>query len=198
MKASDTGGTTFEQVAPGTYPARCYKLIDLGTQLSEYQGESKRRHQIIIGWELPTELMTSGEYEGQPFTASKFYTLSLSEKSTLRPHLVNWRGRDFTPEELAGFELKKLLNKTCLLSIVHDDKGRAKVGGVMALPKGMQVPDPVNEPVYFSLDPDEFSQEVFDSFSDKMKALIVGADEYKARGKARAPVTTDDNDGPDF
>ena len=169
MKASDTGGTTFEQVAPGTYPARCYKLIDLGTQLSEYQGESKRRHQIIIGWELPTELMTSGEYEGQPFTASKFYTLSLSEKSTLRPHLVNWRGRDFTPEELAGFELKKLLNKTCLLSIVHDDKGRAKVGGVMALPKGFQVPDPVNEPVYFSLAPEEFSQETFDSFILSLK-----------------------------
>ena len=181
MKASDSGGGTFEQAPEGTHMARCYKLIDLGTQLREFQGEAKKSRQIIIGWELPGELMTTGEYAGQPFTTSKFYTLSLHEKATLRAHLKNWRGKDFTTEELAGFDVKNLLGKACMVSIVTSDKGRAQVGGVMALPKGMTVPDAVNPPVYFSLDPDEFDQNVFDSFSDKMKALITPSDEYKAR-----------------
>lgn len=181
MKASDSGSGTFEQAPEGTHMARCYKLIDLGTQLREFQGEAKKSRQIIIGWELPGELMTTGEYSGQPFTASKFYTLSLHEKATLRAHLKNWRGKDFTAEELAGFDVKNLLGKACMVSIVMSDKGRAQVGGVMALPKGMTVPDAVNPPVYFSLDPDEFDQGVFDAFSDKMKALITPSDEFKAR-----------------
>lgn len=188
MKASDSGSGTFEQAPEGTHMARCYKLIDLGTQLREFQGEAKKSRQIIIGWELPGELMTTGEYAGQPFTTSKFYTLSLHEKATLRAHLKNWRGKDFTPAELEGFELKNLLGKACMVSIVTSDKGRAQVGGVMALPKGMTVPDAVNPPVYFSLDPDEFDQAVFDSFSDKMKGLITPSDEYKARNSKAAPA----------
>lgn len=195
MKASDSGGGSFEQAPEGTHMARCYKLIDLGTQLREFQGESKKSRQVIIGWELPGELMTSGEYEGQPFTTSKFYTLSLHEKATLRAHLKSWRGRDFTPEELAGFDVKNLLGKPCMASIVTSDKGRSQVGGVMALPKGMVVPDAVNPPVYFSLDPEEFDQSVFDSFSDKMKALITPSDEYKARSKPKATAAADV--GPD-
>jgi len=192
MKASDSGSGTFEQAPEGTHMARCYKLIDLGTQLREFQGEAKKSRQIIIGWELPGELMTTGEYEGQPFTASKFYTLSLHEKATLRAHLKNWRGKDFTAEELAGFDVKNLLGKACMVSIVTNDKGRAQVGGVMALPKGMTVPDAVNPPVYFSLDPDEFDQAVFDSFSDKMQALITPSDEYKARNsKPKATAVAD-------
>lgn len=191
MKATDSGSGTFEQAPTGTHVARCYKLIDLGTQLREFQGESKKSRQFIMGWELPGELMTTGEYAGQPFTVSKFYTLSLHEKATLRAHLKSWRGRDFTPAELEGFDLKNLLGKACMVSVVMNDKGRATVGGVMALPKGMTVPDAVNPNVYFSLDPEEFDPAAFDAFSDKMKAIITPSDEYKARSekpKAKAPA----------
>lgn len=180
MIAKDSGGGSFEQAPVGTHVARCHKLIDLGTTLQEFQGEAKKRHQIIIGWELPNELMTTGEFAGQPFTTSAFYTLSLHEKANLRHILKNWRGRDFTEAELAGFDLKTILGATCMLSITQNEKGRAEVGAVMALPKGTTVPAAVNPPTYFSFD--EFDQSVFDSFSDKMRALIGKADEYKARG----------------
>lgn len=178
MIAKDSGGGSFEQAPVGTHVARCYKLIDIGTTMQEFQGEAKKRHQIILGWELPNELMTSGEFAGQPFTASAFYTLSLHEKSNLRHILKNWRGRDFTEEELKGFDLKNILGKPCMVSITHNDKGRSEVGGVIALPKGMTVPDAVNPPVYFSLA--DFDQSAFDAFSEKMQALIAKSDEYKA------------------
>lgn len=178
MIAKDSGGGSFEQAPVGTHVARCYKLIDIGTTAQEFNGEVKKRHQIIIGWELPNELMTTGEFEGQPFTASGFYTLSLHEKSNLRHILKNWRGRDFTDAELKGFDLKNVLGAPCMVSITHNEKGRSEVGGVIALPKGMAVPDAVNPPVYFSLS--DFDQATFDAFSEKMQALIAKSDEYKA------------------
>ena len=190
MKATEGNSGTFEQAPAGTHIARCYKLVDLGTQDREFQGEVKRTRQVLIGWELPGELMKTGEYAGQPFSVSKFYTLSLHEKATLRAHLKNWRGREFTPAELEGFDLKNVLGHGCLLSVVMNDKGRAVVGGVMALPKGSTVPPAVNPTVYMSLDKDEFNQDVFDSFSEKMKAMITGSDEYIAlTAKPKPPAT---------
>lgn len=191
MIVKDSGGGSFEQAPVGTHAARCHKLIDIGTTEQEFNGEVKKRHQVIIGWELPTELMTSGEFEGQPFTVSGFYTLSLHEKANLRGILKNWRGRDFTDAELKGFDLKSILGAPCMLSVTSNEKGRAEVGGVMALPKGMQVPEAMNPPTYFSFD--AFDQAVFDSFSEKMQALIAKSDEYKAlsgkpAAKAAAPA----------
>lgn len=186
MIAKDSGGGSFEQAPVGTHAARCYKLIDIGTTLQEFQGESKKRRQVIIGWELPNELMATGEFAGQPFTCSKFYTLSLHEKANLRHDLKNWRGRDFTDTELAGFDVKSVLGAACMVSITMNEKGRADVSGVMALPKGVVVPDPVNPPTYFSLD--NFDAGVFDSFSEKMQALIAKSDEYKARSASPVEV----------
>jgi len=151
-------------------------MIDLGTQKGEYQGRATSKRQIILAWELPLELMSEGESANKPFFVSKFYTASLNEKATLRHDLANWRGRDFTPEELGGFDSKNLIGKTCMLSITLSDKGKAKVTGVMALPKGTQVPVQVNPSVYFSLD--EFNLHVFEAISDGIKKMIVLSPEY--------------------
>jgi hypothetical protein len=152
MRVSDTGGGDFEQAPVGTEAARCIKLIDIGTQEGEYQGAPTHRRQVIVSWELPNSLMSQGEQSGKPFVVSKFYTASLGEKANLRKDLVNWRGREFTVEELAGFEMKNILGKPCMLSITANDKGKSRVGAVMALPKGMSVPEAVNSLFYFSLD----------------------------------------------
>ena len=64
LVASSTG--TFKSVAPGTYPARCIKLIDLGTQESDYNGKVNVAHKVLVVWELPTELIIEGDCAGQP------------------------------------------------------------------------------------------------------------------------------------
>lgn len=177
MKWTDNGGHEFEQPPVGTHIAICTKVIDIGTQKGEYQGKTNFKRQVIIGWELPNELMTVGDYAGKPFTVSRFYTSSLSEKANLRADLVNWRGREFTEQELQGFESRDILGKPCMLSIVLNDKNKAKVKGVIALPRGSAVPPQVNPSVYFSLE--EFDQDVFDSLSDGIKNIIMLSPEYK-------------------
>lgn len=189
MQFKDSGGGDFEQPPIGTHVARCVKLIDIGTQKGEYQGKATFKRQVIIGWELPNELMTTGDYAGKPFTVSKFYTASLSEKSNLRADLKNWRGRDFTEQELAGFDSKNIMGKPCMLSLTENDKGKTRVTGVMALPKGTQVPDKINPTVYLSLEPSEFDQAVFESISDGIKKMIVLSPEYQALKNPATPVS---------
>lgn len=186
MKWSDSGGGDFEQPPVGTFVGRCIKIIDIGTQKGEWQGKANFKRQVIIGWELPTELMTEGDYAGKPFVVSKFYTASLSEKANLRKDLQNWRGREFTTEELAGFDSKNILGKPCMLSLTANDKGKTRVTGVMAMPKGIEVQAQINQGVYFSLD--EFSADVFEGLSKGFKAMITASPEYQhAISKTNAP-----------
>ena len=195
MLLKENGGGNFEQPPVGTHVARCIKVIDLGTQKGEYEGRVTAKRQIIIAWELPTELMSEGEHAGKPFSVSKFYTASLNEKATLRKDLANWRGRDFNPQELSGFDPKNILGKPCIVSVTLSEKGKAKVTGVTALPKGMTVPDQVNESVYFSLD--DFSMRTFDALSEGFKKMIQVSPEFQQimqRGNSAAQMASDDLD----
>lgn len=178
MKWKDSGGGDFEQPPIGTHVARCVKMIDIGTQQGEYQGKATYRRQVIIGWELPNELMQEGDAAGKPFVVSKFYTASLGEKANLRADLRNWRGRDFTDEELAGFDAKNILGKPCMLSLTENDKGKVRVTGVMALPKGTAVPEQINPTLFFSLEPQDFKPEVFEALSEGYKKMIRVSPEY--------------------
>jgi hypothetical protein len=178
MKWSDAGGS-FEQPEPGTYAAVCYKILDIGTQEGEYQGQKTIRRQVIIGWEL-TEKMTTGDNAGKPFVVSKFYTQSLNDKATLRHDLAGWRGRDFTPEELAGFDAKNIIGKSCMLSITLSDKGKIKVSSVVKLPRGMEAPKQVNPSMFLSLEPNDYDHKVFDVQTEKMKAMIMASPEWQS------------------
>lgn len=187
--------SNFEQPPVGTHVARCVKILDMGTQAGEYQGKPNHARKVVFCWELPNELMTEGDYKGQPFTVSAWYTASLGEKANLRRDLANWRGRDFTPQELGGFDAKNVLGKCCMLSLTANDKNKVKVTGVMALPKGTSVPDQMNQSVYFSLD--NYDPAVYASLSKFYQEKIATSPEYQARnasGPAAAPSGFSDMD----
>lgn len=179
MVWKDTGGTDFAQPPVGTHAARCVRIIDIGTQQSEYQGRVNHKRQVVICWELPDELIPDGDFAGQPFMVSRFYTASLSEKANLRKDLVAWRGREFTDQELAGFDPRKVLGAGCMLSLITNDKGKTRVGAVMALPKNTILPKQVNESIYFSLEPGEYDGSVFAKLSDGYKRMIQLSPEYQ-------------------
>ena len=83
-----TEGGNFEPAPAGTHVAICYRVIDLGTQESVYNGEKKSARKVLISWELPNE----EKADGKPFVISATYTWSMHEKSTLRKTLEAWRG----------------------------------------------------------------------------------------------------------
>jgi hypothetical protein len=151
--ATDTGGgKTYAPAPAGSHRAVCVSVIDLGLQTTNFQGRQSVKPQVLLSWEMVDELMD----DGRPFTLSRTFTLSLHEKATLRAFLNNWRGQPFTEADLKGWDLKRLLGQSCMLSVVHEDKGErvyANVGAASRLPKGMTPPDKThNELRYYSID----------------------------------------------
>ena len=59
--AKDAGGGDFAPAPAGNHIGRCIKVIDLGTQHSEYQGKPTVRNQVFIQWELCEEKMDDGK-----------------------------------------------------------------------------------------------------------------------------------------
>lgn len=172
MKVSENSSNDFESPEPGSYPALCYKIIDLGTQTDTYQGKENTRRQVLVGWELE-HLMT----DGRPFTVVKTYTASLNEKATLRKDLESWRSVKFTPEELAEFNLKVLLGAPCMVAIGLSSTGKTKVNSVIKLPKGMEKPAPHNPTQYFSLDEPDMA--LFEKLSEWTRKKITQSPEYQ-------------------
>lgn len=176
LTASDKGGADFEITPEGQYVARCFKIIDLGTQTTTGQFGTKEQHKVMISWELlDSEVQMA---DGRPYSVTQFYTVSLHEKSKLRADLESWRGKKFTTDELMGFDLSNVLGAYCMIQVVHvknNDKTYANVQTIMAY-KGTK-PQPVNPDVVFDIDnPD---MEVFNGMSDNMKAKIMSAPEWQ-------------------
>jgi hypothetical protein len=160
-------------------------VIDLGTQTTEFQGKQKKARKVMLAWELfgeDEEGVPLKMDDGRPLTISKRYTLSLSEKASLRADLEAWRGRAFTEDELQGFDLKALLGVYGLLNVTHSTKGDktySNVAGISPLPKAMREhrPAPINENEYF--DVTEPDMKVFEMFSDRLQETIKSCEEWK-------------------
>lgn len=182
--ASDSGGGNYKRVPAGAHVGRCFSLIDLGTQLSSGQYGEKLQHKIQIKWELFGEDEQGAPLvsdDGSPMTISKSYTLSLSDKASLRKDLASWRGRDFTEEEAKAFDVTKLLGAYCMVNVTtseNNGKTYTNVAGLTPLPSALKnsKPNPVHENVIFNLDEPDWT--LFDSFHDKLKEAIKRSPEY--------------------
>ena len=196
--AEDSGGS-FERCPQGMHLARCYRIIDLGTQKTEYMGQTKYLHKIMIGWEIHgakddgSPLKMS---DGRPFAIFKNYTLSWSEKANLRLDLQSWRGKTFTQEEMRRFDLTNVLGAWCMLNIIErpaktGNKIYSNVDGVTPVPaliKQNGLPTAVNKNEMFNLN--EPDMVLFETFSDNLKAKIQSSPEWqKLQGKAPASTS---------
>lgn len=137
--AKSEGNSNIKRLDDGVYTAISSMIIDLGIQRSERYGKSSRK--FIIVWNILNEYV---EVNGEqlPRVMSKEYTMSLGEKSNLRKDLQAWRGKQFTPEELEGFNLLNILNKGCQLQILNTEnngKTYTNIVSIMALPKGTEM-----------------------------------------------------------
>ena len=200
--------SNFVSAPIGMHLARCYRVIDLGTQKTSYKGTEKFLHKIMIQFEIWSEdedgkpTLTD---KGEPMSISKNYTLSLSDKAALRRDLKTWRGREFTSEELKGFELKNILGAWAMLSIVKsagdDGKEYTNIEAVMSVPKAVKdagFPKPHNELKMYSID--EHDDQLFETFSDRLKEKIMASPEFQGRqpssSNRASPSAEDDSDIP--
>lgn len=207
--ATDKGGADFAPAPAGTHIARCIELIDIGTHHDTYEGKETIREQVIVRWELPHELIER-DGKSEPMIVSKFYTNSLGDKANMRKDLEGWRGRAFTPEERAGFDLMNLLGKPCQVTIQHTPAGKAKVIAVTGMTKGTVCPPQVNPSKSFWIE--EWDGNIHDgpfaALPKGFQALIMASDEYKAlidashaqgkQAQSPAPKTQDFDDDIPF
>ena len=154
LTASAKSASATPPLEAGTYPARCVGIVDLGEQMNDLAGRLQR--QVMLMFEIPGErIEVSGE--DRPRMMSATYTLSLSDKAKLRGVLESWRGKQFTEEELDGFDLRKIVNVPCMLSVVSKTSKAGKpyvaIGSVSKIPKGFAVPEA--ETILFVFDLDE-------------------------------------------
>lgn len=129
-------GPSYKPAPAGVHGAVCCDVVDLGMLKMSFGGKAKEQHKVKIVWQIP-ELRD----DGKRFTLQRQYTLSLHEKSTLRRDLESWRGKKFTEQELQGFDLEVLLEKPCMLNVIHEDKNGstyANVSAIMRLARNME------------------------------------------------------------
>ncbi len=199
MSITAKAGASFtkELIPSGNYIARCYKMIQIGTVPEEFKEEIKMLEKVRIGWELPLELKVFNPEKGeQPLVIESEYTLSMSEKANLRKLLTSWRGKSFTEEEAANFDITKLIGAPCMLNIIHTSsktdasKVYANVSGVTAIPKGFTVPEQINST--FILSYDNFDVAKFESLPEFIRNKMITSSEYQSL-KSVAPITAMDS-----
>ena len=178
----------FERCPPGMHLARCYSIIDLGTQKIEYMGEINFIHKVRFNWEIhgtDDDNKPILMKDNRPFSVNKDYTLSWGNKANLRLDIQSWWGKPFSQEEMLRFDFKNVLGTWCMLNVFErpaktGDKIYTNVDSVSPVPSMIKkngFPDPYNETVIFNLK--EFDLEVFNKFHDYLKQKIMLSPEYQ-------------------
>jgi len=163
----------FKRLPAGTHIAVCNLVADVGLQPGS-QAYPKPKRKVYIRFEVPAERV---EYEKDgvahegPQTIGSFFTASMNEKAVLRKALEGWRGRAFTDEEAADFDVAAILGKACMLSVVEDTyngKTYSNIASISALPKGTAAPKAENPLLYYADD----KRDQYDSLPEWLRKKI--------------------------
>lgn len=133
---SGSESKTYAPAPEGAHRAVCVDIIDQGMKPNKFKPGTEQ-HKVDIAWQIEEK-----RDDGKRFVVYKRYTASLSDKANLRHDLEGWRGRKFTAEELAGFDLETIVGANCIVNVVHKKsedgtKTYANVAAVMPLMKGL-------------------------------------------------------------
>jgi hypothetical protein len=161
----------------------------MGTQKSEYQGKVNYLVKVMMSFEVHGEdengnpLVTA---KGEPMSISKNFTLSLAEKATLRKDLQTWRGRDFTADELRGFELKNVLGAWAMItaskSVGNNGKEYTNIVSINPVPVAIKkagLPEGFNKLDMFVIETPDM--ELLETFSSSLREKIISSPEWRAR-----------------
>ena len=207
LTISETAKNTERQLPEaGATVGVLFSAVDEGTQKVSWDGEEKWTPKLRLAFELPDQVIDGEVTENgkttkvtKPMVVSIELTRSLGERATLRKLLEQWRGQAFTSKELAAFNLKNLLGKACLLTLVHktSQAGRnyCAIQGMAKLPKGMKAPAKTeNTQVFYEIEQGEGGQ--FGELPEWLQEKIRSSKEFSAKSTAPAVAGGDvDVDG---
>ena len=147
VTATMNASADFERHPEGSHLMVCVDVINLGTKVQE-DLQGKKPPRLVPRVAL---VFASGERDSQTgdlLTVQTEFTVSMHDKSNLRPFLAAWRGKSYTDDEaMAGAPLDKLAGKAALVTVEHKQskQGRtfANIAAISPLPKAMReaIPD---------------------------------------------------------
>jgi hypothetical protein len=180
----ESKGGDYKPTPEGQHTMIGARVIDLGTQKTDFNGEVKYQRKVLIGWELP-EVRVEVDGKNLPALHYEKYTWSFHEKANLRAMLESWRGKRFREEDFAGppngFHIKKVLGVPCIGQIMHEvgktGKTYANLSSVMAFP-GKPDTWPKLEGEAMFLDLDNFDDATFGKLSEYWQKTIMATEEY--------------------
>ena len=179
LTLSEKSNAGYDPIPAGTHIAVCCAMVDIGSQWSEQYKNASRK--VMIGWEIPGETITI-DGEERPRTIYKRYTASLNPKARLRKDLEAWRGKAFTDQELAAFDLVKIVGTGCMLTVIHrefNSKIYSDVAGVSSLIRGIDPPNLSEPALVFDLD--SASDEDINKLPEWIQKLVKNSETYKER-----------------
>jgi len=209
ISATESKGGDRQLPEAGATIGVCFSIVDKGTQKTNWDGEEKWTPKVRLSFELPEQTIEGEVTENgkttkvtKPMIVSMELTRSLGERATLRKHLETWRGQAFTSKELASFNLKNLLGKAAMLTLVNktSQAGReyCSIQGLAKLPKSVKAPTTTeNKQVFYEIE--EGTGGAFSELPEWLQKSILESKELSGaasapQGKA-APVDNKDVDG---
>jgi len=209
ISATESKGGDRQLPEAGATTGVCFSIVDKGTQKTNWDGEEKWTPKVRLSFELPEQTIEGEVIENgkttkvtKPMIVSMELTRSLGERATLRKHLETWRGQAFTSKELAAFNMKNLLGKAAMLTLVNktSQAGReyCSIQGLAKLPKSVKAPTTTeNKQVFYEIE--EGTGGAFSELPEWLQKSILESKELSGaasapQGKA-APVDNKDVDG---
>lgn len=151
------GGGDFKTVPSGSHLAVCDMVVFLGLQPGSGIYPTPK-HQLYVRFEIPAERLEfekDGKKYNLPAVIGQTFTASMHEKANLRKQLEAWRGRKFSDDEAAVFDVSSILGKACMLNVIEKvsgDKVYANIASISQLPRGVGSPSAENPPMYYAPD----------------------------------------------
>jgi hypothetical protein len=194
----------FELVPAGTHIAICDMIVHLGVQPG--YGAFKPKPKVYLRFQLPNkrfEYEKDGKKVVGPRLIGQDYTASMSEKANLRHLLASWRGREFTDDEAAKFDIGKALGRPAMIMVMHakkKDRTYANISGIGPLPDGINPKTIICEgtPLLYTPDHTSTYQLLPEWIRDKIDHQILDEPEREeGRPQSQAPDEWDDPGPPD-
>ena len=194
LTKSNESNRPFKTVPAGSHLGRLYKIVDVGTQMNDYQGQITYPRKVIFFFEILSEDSAGKPIatdDGKPLSVMKEYTATLNEKGKLVQMLKQWLAAE-VPDP---FDPRELLGKFGMVNVSNTSKGDrvyANLDGVSPVPAIYMkagLPEGFNDLLYFSMD--KFDSVVYESFPNWIKEKIQKSPEFRKIAGGNVPKKSD-------
>jgi hypothetical protein len=194
IKANSGKGGDWEPMPAGSYRSVITGFIHIGTQDGGQYGPKNQCIVIYLPFDEDDDKPLLNT-EGQPWTISKFYTLSFNEKASLRLDVETILGRSFKDEE--EFDVRELIGMQARIRIEHtegktkDGKPvtRAKVSKVESVSKRDRIdPDRLVDMATLFFEISAIDCPIPDTVGEWAKSKIMASPEWNGTQHTSAPA----------